>query len=160
MSEPKKQLFPVLFSALFAVSLLLGVLSSVPSFREFIRQAVIKNSYRVLAKAEAHLNSVGERIIVLKVQTADSLALEIFLADEKAERASFLKRIILPERRDGYFNFRGNAANLVMADVDGDQILDIIAPTFDDNLMPRLNVFKYIPDTKDFIKMGPDSISL
>lgn len=102
----------------------------------------------------------GEKLVVLKVQTADSLALEIFLADKTAARASFLKRIVLPEKRDGYFNFRGNSANLVMSDIDGDQIIDIIAPTFDDNLMPRLNVFKYIPDTKDFVRMGPDELEL
>lgn len=131
-----------------------------PSFRDFVRQVIVQNSYRVLAKAEATMLETGEKLVVLKVQTADSLALEIFLADKTAARASFLKRIVLPEKRDGYFNFRGNSANLVMSDIDGDQIIDIIAPTFDDNLMPRLNVFKYIPDTKDFVRMGPDELAL
>jgi hypothetical protein len=114
----------------------------------------------VLAKAEADLTGKGLRVAVVKVQTADTIALEIFENDGNEGKLKFVKRIVLPEKRDAYFNFRGNATNLVVTDVDNDGELEIVAPTFDQNLVPRLNVYKFDSSVHDFLRLGPDNYQL
>jgi hypothetical protein len=96
----------------------------------------------------------------LKIQTADTLSLEVFESDGDSQKMKFFKRIVLPETRDAYFNFHGNATNLALTDVDGDGSMEIVAPTFDENLIPRLNVYKYDSERQDFIRLGPENLNL
>jgi hypothetical protein len=156
----KQKFFWLSFPTLCLISACLAVLTLMPSSREFIRSVVVSNSRSILAKAEADITGQGMKVIVIKVETADSLALEIFEYEADSQKLKFSKRIILPEKRDAYFNFRGNATNLVMTDVDGDGTLEIVAPTFDENLIPRLNVYKYDPERHDFIRLGPENYNL
>jgi hypothetical protein len=161
LSEVQKQkFFWIGFPTLCLISLCLAALTSIPTSREFIRSVIISNSRTILAKAEADLTGHGMRVAVIKVRTADSLALEVFENDGDSQKLRFVKRIVLPEKRDAYFNFRGNATNLVVTDVDSDGQLEIVSPTFDENLVPRLNVYKYDPESKDFIRLGPETYKL
>jgi len=121
---------------------------------------LISKSRVVLAKADADLTGDGFQVAVIKVKTADTLALEIFETRAETGRIQFVKRIILPQKRDAYFNFHGHTSNLVMADVDNDKQLEIIAPTFDDDLIPHLNVYKYDVESKDFRRVGPENLEL
>jgi len=73
---------------------------------------------------------------------------------ENPETSNLLAKITLPEKRDGYFQLKGNATNLGLVDVDGDSILEIIAPTFDDQMVARLNIYKFNADTKGFDRMN------
>jgi hypothetical protein len=154
------RLFWVSFPALLTIALFLAVLTSFPQFRETLRGLLVINSREILAKADADLTGQGFKVSIIKVQTSDSLALEVFQSEVDGVKLQFVRRLVLPESRDAYFNFRGNAANLVVTDVDGDGTLEIVAPTFDDNLVPRLNVYKYDPESKDFFRLGPDSYNL
>jgi len=161
LTEAQKQkIFWLGFPTLCLISVLLAALTLLPSSREFIQSVIISNSRDILAKAEADLTGKGMRVAIIKVQTSDTLALEVFENDGDSGKLKFVKRIVLPEKRDAYFNFRGNATNLVVTDVDNDGNLEIIAPTFDENLIPRLNVYKYEIETKDFVRLGPEIYSL
>ena len=158
MSDPQKQkIFWISFPTLCLIALSLAVLSVLPQSREIIRNMLVSESRTVLAKAEADLTGHGLKVIVVKVQTADTIALEIFENSADQEKLKFLKRLVLPEKKDAYFSFRGNATNLVVTDVDGDGVLEIVAPTFDENLIPHLNVYKFNAETGDFTKLGPES---
>lgn len=160
LEAQKQKIFWLGFPTLCLISLSLAVLTTLPSSREFIRSVIISNSRDILAKAEADITGKGMRMAVIKVHTADTLALEIFENEGGSNKLRFVKRIVLPEKRDAYFNFRGNATNLVMTDVDGDGHLEIVAPTFDENLVPRLNVYKFDADSRDFRRMGPETLRL
>ncbi|MEZ4870891.1 MAG: hypothetical protein R2827_01335 [Bdellovibrionales bacterium] len=46
--------------------------------------------------------------------------------------------------------FRGQSTNLAVDDVNGDNIPEIIAPSFDKHLVAHMNVFSYNPVTKKF----------
>jgi hypothetical protein len=153
----KEKIFWVGFPTLCLIALSLAVISLLPKSREIIRNVVVSKSRVVLAKAEADLTGHGLRVAVVKVQTADTIALEIFENSSDQTKLKFVKRIVLPERKDAYFDFRGNATNLVVTDVDNDGVLEIVAPTFDENLIPRLNVYKFDSATGDFFKLGPES---
>jgi len=143
---------------------LLTVVAAVPGFRQYFRDYFLADKRTVLARVDGLLQSAtggaGDSVSVIKVQTIDTLSLEIYSKTEGSGQLVFQKRIILPERRDGYFTFRGNATNLVLSDVDGDGFNEIIAPSFDDNLVPRLNVYKYQPQSQSFVRLGPESMSL
>ena len=156
----KNRAFFVSFSALSTMALGLAILSFLPQSRELVRNLIISNSRIILAKADADLTGQGQKVSIIKVQTAETLALEIFEAVGSEQKLQFVKRIVLPERKDAYFNFRGAATNLAIADVDGDGNLEIIAPTFDDNLIPRLNIYKFDPQSRDFFRLGPDAFNI
>lgn len=121
---------------------------------------IISNSRKILAKADADITGQGMRLAIIKVKTSDTLALEIFENEGDSGKLKFVKRIVLPEKRDAYFNFRGNATNLVVTDVDNDGSLEIVSPAFDENLIPRLNIYKYDSDARDFIRLGPETYQL
>lgn len=161
ITEPQKQkLFWIAFPTLCLISISLITLTIIPNSREFVRSQIIQNSRKILAKADGDITGHGFNVSVIKVQTADTLSLEIFKLNIETNESKFLKRIILNEKRDAYFQYRGNAANLVISDIDRDGNLEILSPTFDDNLIPRLNVFKFDQDRNDFIKLGPESSSI
>jgi hypothetical protein len=152
--------FYTLILALAALSVMIGVTAVVPSFRQSAKERLISYDRTVLAKAEGDVTGKGDNLIVVKVKTPDSLSLEIYFKTGEKDEASFQKRLILPEKRDGFFTFHGRETNLVMADIDHDGTLEILAPAFDENLIPRLNVYKYDQDSRSFQKMGADSLNL
>ncbi len=156
----KQKIFWLSFPTLCLISVCLAVLTLIPTSREFIRSVIVTNSRSVLAKADADITGQGMKVSVIKVRTSDTIALEIFENEGDSLKLKFVKRLVLPEKRDAYFNFRGNATNLVVTDVDGDGTLEIVAPTFDENLIPRLNVYKFDPERHDFIRLGPETYSL
>ena len=156
----KKRLFLVGFPALCCLSLMLIAVSFIPETRELIRNLIISQSRVVLAKADADLPKGSGKISVIKVRTADTLAIEIFESDYQGQNLKFVKRTVLPEIRDAYFDFHGQATNLAISDLDSDGHLEILAPTFDENLVPRLNVYKYDAETKDLQRLGPENFNL
>ncbi len=79
---------------------------------------------------------------VAKVLTHEGIFLEIFGPLENGIEP-LVDRIRLPDRRDAFFQFQGRATNLALQDLDGDHIFEIIAPTYDDSLVPHLNIYHY-----------------
>ena len=49
---------------------------------------------------------------------------------------------------------KGQATNLALKDIDGDNSMEIIVPTYDSNLVAHLNVYKYDPFSRRFIQMS------
>ena len=56
------------------------------------------------------------------------------------------------------FDLKGNTTNLAIMDVDHDGVLELLAPAYDDNLIPRLNIYKYSPQDRSFTRMESGSI--
>jgi hypothetical protein len=152
--------FYVVVFFLTALSTAIGVFTIIPSLRETVREWTLGGERTILGKVAGDLSGKNDNVIVIKVKTSDSLSLEIYSQGSEKGEATFQKRIVLPERRDGYFTFHGRDTNLVMADIDHDGRLEILAPTFDENLIPRLNVYKYEPGSQSFSRMSPDDLTL
>lgn len=140
------------------IAIALGAVASVPKARQAVRDLVLGDKRRILARADGQLDPQGAQVAVIKVLTNETLSLEVYEKKPPGEEMVFQKRLVLPEKRDGYFHFRGNATNLVLADVDDDGGLEIIAPTFDENLIPRLNVYKFEAASQSFFKLGPENL--
>lgn len=152
-------------SGLMAIVLLtvavaaMTLISAKPSVRTTIRAFFLGHDRVILAKADGYLSPEGPFVTVLKIKDRDSLVVEVYDSKEGAE-TRMIARIVLPESRDGYFQFQGNATNLAMSDTDGDGLMDIIAPTFDDQMVARLNIYKYNKETGGFDRRNSDEMPL
>lgn len=141
----------------FAV-LLTSLTAAIPSWRAAVRGYVQTPFREVLAKTRGDLTGKGFIVSVIKLRTQEGISVEIFERVNEGEQERFLARLKFEERRDGHFSIRGQATNLALMDVDHDGLLEVIVPVYDENLIPRLHVFKFDPIGKVFIRMGPDSV--
>lgn len=132
----------------------------VPEWREGVRAWMGDHSRTILSQATGDLTGQGDSVTVLKTRTLDAIVLEIYENDGTGRAYRYRTRIVLPESRDGYMKFRGSSTNLVMVDLDGDGGMEIVAPTYDDNLMPRLHAYKWDPQNQQFLAVPPESIQL
>ncbi len=135
---------------LLAVAAFVGVVH--PDVRASVRGTFRSDFRTVVSTATGDLSGTGSMYTVAKVKTRDNIYLEIFQA--VADEAPLLvERIELADTRDAFFNFDGQAINLAIEDINGDGRPEILAPTFDRNLVGRLNVFEYDESTRDFHKI-------
>jgi hypothetical protein len=146
--------------AIVVLSIALGALTAVAlkeEWRQSLRSFFIKPYRQVLGKTEGQLSPQGPRIAVIKVKTDQGIHLEVYkiVNTEELEQISELK---LDEKRDGFVSIKGEAANLALVDFDSDSTLEIVAPTYDENLVARLNVFKYDQGTLEFRRALPSEI--
>lgn len=129
------------------------VLSLNPSGRRAVRGWLFSDSREILAKTTGYLSKEGPFVSIFKIREKDSLFLEVYAIktnDKNETHTELIQRIDLPEARDGYFNFMGNATNLALSDTDNDGTMELLAPTFDQQMTARLNVFKFNQTTQTF----------
>lgn len=130
---------------------LMGIVAALdPGLRAGLRAAVLTDDGRsVLSTAQGRLLGDASVFTVAKIKTREALYLEIYETLSEGQ-SKFVEKIELTDARDGYFDFNGRATNLAIADLDGDGRPEILAPSFDDDLIGRLNVFKYDPTSRGF----------
>lgn len=136
----------------------MSALSLSEDFRASLKDRFRPDERTVLAKVEGDLTGGGHFVSVIKVKTRDSLLVEVYRIDPKTGEQQKAAGIELPERRDGHFQFRGGPTNLALVDLDGDGILEIAVPTYDDNLIPRLHVYRFDPQAEVFIRASRESL--
>lgn len=121
-----------------------------PTWRDHVRAMLIPHSREVLASAEGDLLNNGTPIKVIKFKSGEALYVEILKADPQGGPMIVVDRILLPDRHDGLFNFHGHVTRLAIADIDNDGTLELLAPSFDNQLVPHLNAYKYNAATQRF----------
>lgn len=154
--ESKKSFFSaesLLLGGLLLVALLVTVVAVTPSLRHGVRDFFNPEQRTILAKISGDLTGQGLHVTILKIQTRENIILEVYNI-QNPEDSSLMAKIVLPEKRDGYFQLKGNATNLGLADVDHDGTLEIVAPTFDEQMVARLNIYKFNSDTRSFDRMN------
>lgn len=143
----------ILMGVLALVAMTLVTVAVIPSFRTQIKETLMTMDRDVIAKVSGQLGPDGPKVMVLKIKSKNNLSLEVFATDTP-EGMTLLAKIPLYETRDGYFLLQGNATNLALTDVDKDGTVEIVAPTYDDQMVPRLNIFRYNPATKSFDRVS------
>ena len=139
----------VLFIGILAVvAMALTTIAVVPSLRSKVKDAFAKEDRVILAKVSGRMTPEGPEMSVLKIKSNDKLSVEVY--EVSASGNVLLSQLSLFESRDGFVSLKGSATNLALADLDKDGIQEIVAPTYDDQMVPRLNIFKFNDQTKSF----------
>lgn len=132
-----------------------------PDVRASVRGSLRADYRTVVSTAKGDLSGTGTLYTVAKVKTRDNIYLEIFETimeqNESGQAATssqrLVERIEISDARDAFFSFNGQATNLAIDDVNGDGRPEILVPTFDRNLVGRLNVIEYDNNTQGFTKV-------
>lgn len=144
----------LLFSTLLIFAALLVAAVLTPSIRTDVQNYFAQVGREVLATAEGDLLNDGSAVKVIKFRSREGIFVDVMKVDSSGG-SSLIDRIVLPDKHDGLFNFHGRVTRLAIADVDGDGHMELLAPTFDNQLIPHLNVFRYNPATQRFEPAQP-----
>lgn len=143
----------VLMSILAVLAMVLLTVAIVPSLRNSVKEIFSSSERIILAKVSGNITAEGPRVTVLKIRSKDTLILEVY-SDDPGQENTLIAKIPLFETKDAYFVVNGNATNLALTDVDKDEILEIVAPTYNEQMVPRLNIFKYNRASKSFDRVN------
>lgn len=138
--------------ALMGLAAVMMIAALHPDVRSAVRGTFAKDFRTVVSTAQGNLAGDERMFTVTKIKTADALSLEIFEQLGNGTQ-KMVEKIALADSRDGYFDFNGQATNLAIDDIDGDGQPEILVPTFDNNLVGRLNVYNFDASSKSFNKM-------
>ncbi len=120
-----------------------------PNIRKNLRSKFLPEKRQILSTVSGDVIGEGQDLKVVKVKSKAGLFLEVYKPTQEGF-SSKIAQIKLDDRTDGYFNFNGRASNLALKDVNGDEIAEIIAPSFDEDFVAHLNVFSYNNFTGQF----------
>lgn len=149
-SFQKKEVILILSLALVAMTLV--AIAVVPQWRGKVKELFISDRREVVAKLNGNLSAQGPKVKILKIKSSEGMSLEVYSLNDE-EGMVLMAKLPLYETRDGYFLLQGNATNLALTDVDKDGNPEIVAPTYDEQMVPRLNIFKFNPETNSFDRM-------
>lgn len=137
------------------LGVMLAIASMYPPIRHRIQNAFNPGySREILATVDGDLMNNGSNVKVIKYKGPDSIFLEI-VENDNSPSPKLLARIVLPDKRDGMFNLHGRVTSLAIADIDNDGMNELLAATFDDQLVPHLNIYRYSPSTQRFEAVKP-----
>jgi len=144
----------LLLSTLLILAAIFSAAVLTPSIRNGVQNYFAQVGREVLATADGDLLNDGSAVKVIKFRSREGIFVEVMRIDAKGE-TSLIDRIVLPDKHDGLFNFHGRVTRLAITDVDGDGRMELLAPTFDNQLIPHLNVFRYNPASQRFEPVQP-----
>lgn len=130
-----------------------------PLYRTKIRASVLPPYRTVVSVLRADIDGKGKIANILKVKTDTGLYLEVYgdADKEKGGLQPMLASVQLPDKQDGYFTFNDIVTNLVVDDIDNDKIPEILATSFDENLVAHLNMYRYDEATSSLIRVTQTS---
>lgn len=145
----------LLFSIPTILALVLITVTLRPAWREKIQAYLTPTGHQVLATAEGDLLNDGTTVKVVKYRSGEGIYVRVLSMDETGA-TTIIDRVALPDKHDGLFNYQGHVTRLAIADIDGDGRLELLAPSFDHQLVPHLNVYRFNPTTRRFDPYRPE----
>ena len=144
----KKWIFSI--AVLFSFQMALWIVNA--SYLELmVRNWWMPNKDELIAVSKGDIDGDGTLIKVLKFKTKTGIRVE-FLKETNDGTREYLRSYTIRHPYNGFFEYRGNSIQLAMSDVDGDGVMEVLAPTFDRQLMAHLNVYYYDSHRNDFIQ--------
>ena len=142
-------LLPILFTFLAGITFFIALL---PQPRTALRKILLPDYRKILSTVEGKVFPNHDQTTIIKIQTGKKLSLEIYKITKKNSYILFQK-IDLGPLKDAHLTTRHKASNLLLEDANSDQVLDILAPTFDEKLKPQLRVFSYESGLRKFVEL-------
>lgn len=135
-----------LLFGLFALSLFILIHEPV---RQELRKYFSPAERKILSVAIGQVTPEGSAR-VLKVLTPRGVQIEVYAAADGSNIERLIEAIPLGDTHDGYIQFQGRATNLALKDMNGDHIYEIIAPTYNGDLVPQLHIYSFNVATQKF----------
>lgn len=153
----------LILTAFFTILGLVVYLNS--STRDFIINLGVSNERTVLATIETEKLKGPHPFKILKIKEGPKIWLEIYyqMPNDKNKTTSELHtRLDLRGEFDGHVLIMERATNLAISNIDRDNELEILAPTYSRGMTPILNIYKYDPILEEFkfVDMGSNGLQL
>ncbi|MGH1467443.1 MAG: hypothetical protein ACRBBP_00990 [Bdellovibrionales bacterium] len=145
----------VLATLSFALLLASFILVLNPSARLYLTNLVQSTDREVIATLETSLSMPNKKFKVLKIRSKSDLWIEVYdlsLSEDRVAQFQLLGKV------DGQMFVNKKSSSLFASDLDGDQILEIIAPSFDSKLHPKVHAFRYNPITDSFSEISDQDL--
>lgn len=146
----------VTYAFLIACAVALVVIIATPAWRDKVRGFFRPSDRKIVATLRDDLKHEGRAILVFKIKEAGSLYLEFYGPDadqiegKPTGGMTLLQKLELPNPIDGFVTFMGEATNLAVANLDGDELLELVVPTYNLEFAPILEVVKFNPGNGRF----------
>lgn len=121
----------------------MAVVLAVPNFKRKFKEYFVSEHRTILGKVVGKVSSDSETYVILKIKQKENIFVEIYKEAPSTETLEFLQKIDLGQKKEGHFSFKGEASNLVFANIDDDEKLEILVPVFDTEMTARLYTLKY-----------------
>lgn len=130
-----------------------------PQLRHKLQSYFSRSERQILATASGDLAGDGSEWKVIKFRDPEGLTVEVFKPSGDGNQ-QMMDRILLPDKHDGLFNFQNHVTRLAIADIDHDGKNELLVPSFDAQLVPHLNVFRYNATINRFEPIDPSQINI
>jgi hypothetical protein len=124
-------------------------------FRQAFNNLITSDERHIIANLETNLSLPNKSFKILKISAKKNLWIEIYDLNFSEDRVAEFK---LPIKTDGRMFINNRASSLFASDLDGDQILEVIVPTFDLELNPRIYAYRYNPITDKFSEISDQDL--
>ncbi|HPI41738.1 MAG TPA: hypothetical protein PLJ21_13090 [Pseudobdellovibrionaceae bacterium] len=127
------------------------IVAMVPSYREYFQNLILTDKKIVLSTVSGRISKEGPSVVVTKVRYKSKLWAEVYKIDTSSGATQLWQTIPLSSHQDAFLGLNIKSTNLALLDIDHDDILEIVAPTFDEQMNPKLNIYKYNSKSELFI---------
>jgi len=110
---------------------------------------------QVLASLKTDLNLEGSQYKVLKIKSGKKIWIEIYNLNTPEKHAIAFG---VDAKANGQMMVDKKASALFASDLDGDNIMEIVSPTFNKDFQPQINAYKLDTDSGDFLQMSRESL--
>ncbi|MEY4617288.1 MAG: hypothetical protein RJB66_2248 [Pseudomonadota bacterium] len=149
-------LLKAIYAFLVTAVVMLIVIMATPQWRDKIRGLFRPVERRIVATLRDDLKNQGQPVLVFKIKEGESLFLEFYESDAdkiietSTSSMNLIQRLELPNSIDGFVTFMGEATNLAVANLDADELLELVVPTYNLEFAPILEVVKFNPGNGRF----------
>lgn len=140
-------------SAVFLIASISLFLS--PKLQTKIHNTLYPPQRVVLATLETDLNVEGLKYKVLKIKTGKEIWIEIYDLNKKDAQVISFK---VNAKADGQMFVNNKTSPLFASDLNGDEVMEIVAPTFGLEFQPQIHAFKLNPRNGSFSKISNEKL--
>lgn len=134
--------------SLFCFCLVLSAVILTPQARERLTAFLNPDARTVLATLP--MQTPQGRFKIVKLRKGEHISIEIYKLNEASVTGDLYATFEIPDSKDVFYDFKSTISNLFEANIDDDPTTEIIIPVMDHNLVARLNVIKFDPQSQHF----------
>ncbi len=145
-----KKLWMVHWILFISLNIISAFILFSPHYRQQVVNKWLAKDTQVLSVVYGDLLHNGSLVKVVKSQTHQGIALD-FYSDFHSGGRYLISRVEIPNVTDGFFDDRGQAVQMAVADLDGDGKMELLAPTFNRQMIAYLNPYHFSKQENGFV---------